>query len=266
MHYLTDWTNTYVVFPHDASCIHSVDFAILVIQKLSSNGQIVTDSSPWFLQPRQFVAGGRKCAPLLENVSEDLPSGPAEWKAVPDIWKTAAERYGDRVALVDPHRQPPAQITYKQLAQSILDFAEGLRVCGISPDQNVALLADNSYRWLIADQGRARRSHSSIITTWYDQGWNVNLYELLSENWTFFSSPESVQILNLHSFYIAACSSFELSHLFLQTSERGITFYLPILIRNGDLCNRNNGSWSHWCGERLQVIHRGIVSHYHTLW
>jgi len=40
-----------------------------------------------------------------------------------------------------------------QLEQAILDFAEGLRICGISPDQNIALFADNSYRWLIADQG-----------------------------------------------------------------------------------------------------------------
>ncbi|KAG0599810.1 hypothetical protein M758_12G180400 [Ceratodon purpureus] len=105
------------------------------------------------VEPRQYFQGERKCAPLFENVGESLPSGSSEWRAVPDIWKTAAEQYGDRVALVDPHRQPPAQITYKQLEQSILDFAEGLRVCGIRPDQHMSLFADNSHRWLIADQG-----------------------------------------------------------------------------------------------------------------
>lgn len=40
-----------------------------------------------------------------------------------------------------------------QLEQSILDFAEGLRVIGVRPDEKVALFADNSCRWLVADQG-----------------------------------------------------------------------------------------------------------------
>jgi long-chain acyl-CoA synthetase len=40
-----------------------------------------------------------------------------------------------------------------QLEQSILDFAEALRAAGAEPDQTVALFADNSHRWLIADQG-----------------------------------------------------------------------------------------------------------------
>jgi long-subunit acyl-CoA synthetase (AMP-forming) len=39
------------------------------------------------------------------------------------------------------------------LEQAILDFAEGLRVIGVRPDEKLALFADNSYRWLVADQG-----------------------------------------------------------------------------------------------------------------
>ncbi|CAM6027280.1 unnamed protein product [Sphagnum balticum] len=106
------------------------------------------------VQPQQYVERARKCAPLLENFrAQDLPSSSSEWRAVPDIWKTTAELYGDHIALLDPHHNPPTQVTYKQLEQAILDFAEGLRICGISPDQNIALFADNSYRWLIADQG-----------------------------------------------------------------------------------------------------------------
>jgi hypothetical protein len=34
-----------------------------------------------------------------------------------------------------------------------LDFAEGLRVIGVRPDEKLALFADNSCRWLVADQG-----------------------------------------------------------------------------------------------------------------
>uniref|UniRef100_A0A0D3FRB2 4-coumarate--CoA ligase n=1 Tax=Oryza barthii TaxID=65489 RepID=A0A0D3FRB2_9ORYZ len=73
--------------------------------------------------------------------------------AVPDIWRTAAEKYADRVALVDPYHEPPSELTYKQLEQEILDFSQGLRAIGVAPDEKIALFADNSCRWLVADQG-----------------------------------------------------------------------------------------------------------------
>lgn len=41
-----------------------------------------------------------------------------------------------------------------QLEQEILNFSEGLRVIGIKPDEKLALFADNSCRWLVADQGK----------------------------------------------------------------------------------------------------------------
>jgi long-subunit acyl-CoA synthetase (AMP-forming) len=40
-----------------------------------------------------------------------------------------------------------------QLEQEILNFSEGLRVIGVKPDEKLALFADNSCRWLVADQG-----------------------------------------------------------------------------------------------------------------
>ncbi|KAM0928527.1 hypothetical protein ACQ4PT_002532 [Festuca glaucescens] len=96
-----------------------------------------------------------KCSPLLESAL--LPGGNElalhEWKAVPDIWRTAAEKYSDRVALVDPYHDPPSELTYKQLEQQILDFSHGLRAVGVASDEKVALFADNSCRWLVADQG-----------------------------------------------------------------------------------------------------------------
>ncbi|PRQ20958.1 putative long-chain-fatty-acid--[acyl-carrier-protein] ligase [Rosa chinensis] len=44
-------------------------------------------------------------------------------------------------------------MTYKQLEQEILDFSEGLRIVGVKPVEKIALFADNSCRWLVADQG-----------------------------------------------------------------------------------------------------------------
>ncbi|XP_022999931.1 long-chain-fatty-acid--[acyl-carrier-protein] ligase AEE15, chloroplastic-like isoform X2 [Cucurbita maxima] len=34
---------------------------------------------------------------------------------VPDIWRSSAERYGDRVVLLDPYHNPASKITYKQI-------------------------------------------------------------------------------------------------------------------------------------------------------
>ncbi|KAK1412027.1 hypothetical protein QVD17_32967 [Tagetes erecta] len=96
----------------------------------------------------------RKYSPLLESplLSENTVSN-ADLKTIPDIWRSAAEKFGDRVALVDPHHDPPTNMTYKQVEQDILNFSEGLRVIGINPCEKLALFADNSCRWLIADQG-----------------------------------------------------------------------------------------------------------------
>lgn len=40
-------------------------------------------------------------------------------------------------------------------------FAEGLRVIGVKPDEKLALFADNSCHWLVADQG-ALKFHFSL--------------------------------------------------------------------------------------------------------
>lgn len=37
-----------------------------------------------------------------------------------------------------------------------MDFSEGLRVIGVKPEEKLSLFADNSCRWLVADQGRHR--------------------------------------------------------------------------------------------------------------
>lgn len=59
----------------------------------------------------------RRYSPFLES---KLLSGCGaflaadEWKAVPDIWRSSAEKYGERIALVDPYHDPPTNMTYKE--------------------------------------------------------------------------------------------------------------------------------------------------------
>ncbi len=74
-------------------------------------------------------------------------------QALHEIWPIVAERYGDTVALNDPHYKPAAVLTYRQMAGAIRTFASGLQALGVENRTHVALFADNSHRWFIADQG-----------------------------------------------------------------------------------------------------------------
>ncbi|MEO1094568.1 MAG: AMP-binding protein [Cyanobacteria bacterium J06638_28] len=69
------------------------------------------------------------------------------------IWPLVAERYGNQLAMDDPHNHPPAQLTYQDLWDAIRQFAAGLQALGVAPQTHVAFFADNSHRWFIADQG-----------------------------------------------------------------------------------------------------------------
>ncbi|XP_019184086.1 PREDICTED: probable acyl-activating enzyme 16, chloroplastic isoform X1 [Ipomoea nil] len=125
---------------------------IKMSRQLSSRG---TRSRKFRVFCESTVIQIRKCSPVLESIllpeNGLLPS--SEWKTVPDIWKTASEKFGNRIALVDPYHNPPTNLSYKQLEKEIVSFAEGLRVIGLKPDEKIALFADNSCRWLVADQG-----------------------------------------------------------------------------------------------------------------
>ncbi|MGF1480929.1 MAG: AMP-dependent synthetase/ligase [Cyanophyceae cyanobacterium] len=95
---------------------------------------------------------------MTQSVSEAHPTASprADYSAtesMPQIWSQAAKQFGDVVALRDPHAKPEVTLTYAQLDQQIQQFAAGLQALGVQPEAKVALVADNSPRWLIADQG-----------------------------------------------------------------------------------------------------------------
>lgn len=74
-------------------------------------------------------------------------------RAIHEIWPLVARTFGDIVALDDPHGYPVARLTYQQLGEAIRTFAAGLQALGVGVGTHIALFADNSHRWLIADQG-----------------------------------------------------------------------------------------------------------------
>ncbi|WP_414572797.1 AMP-dependent synthetase/ligase [Nostoc sp. CCY 9925] len=73
--------------------------------------------------------------------------------SLPEVWPLAAQEFGDVVALHSPHSKPEIVITYTQLAEKIQLFAAGLQALGVRLGDRISLIADNSPRWFIADQG-----------------------------------------------------------------------------------------------------------------
>jgi long-chain acyl-CoA synthetase len=74
-------------------------------------------------------------------------------QSLSEIWPIAAKHYQDILALCDPHAKSAVSFTYSELNQQIQQFAAGLQALGIKPESKVALVSDNNYRWIIADQG-----------------------------------------------------------------------------------------------------------------
>nr|MDJ0773513.1 AMP-binding protein [Mastigocoleus sp. MO_167.B18] len=73
--------------------------------------------------------------------------------ALPEIWSLAVKKFGDNVALHAPHIDSGVTFTYAELFENIQSFASGLQGLGVKAGDCISLIADNSPRWLIADQG-----------------------------------------------------------------------------------------------------------------
>lgn len=77
----------------------------------------------------------------------------SEKMSLPEIWPLVAKQFGEIVALRAPHAKPEIVLTYTQLDEQIRHFATGLQVLGVKVGSHISLIADNSPRWLVADQG-----------------------------------------------------------------------------------------------------------------
>ncbi|MDJ0732674.1 MAG: AMP-binding protein [Nostocaceae cyanobacterium] len=74
-------------------------------------------------------------------------------QSLPEMWSLVAKKFGNTVALRDPHAKPKVEITYTMLYRQIQQFAAGLQALGAKVGDRFSLIADNSPRWMIADQG-----------------------------------------------------------------------------------------------------------------
>ncbi|MFM5900713.1 MAG: long-chain fatty acid--CoA ligase, partial [Dolichospermum sp.] len=55
---------------------------------------------------------------------------------LPEIWPLAAKKFGDIIALYNPHSQPEVKITYNQLTTQINQFAAGLQALGVNTNNS----------------------------------------------------------------------------------------------------------------------------------
>ncbi|MBW4647396.1 MAG: long-chain fatty acid--CoA ligase [Kastovskya adunca ATA6-11-RM4] len=110
--------------------------------------------------------------PMATQERENLKKG-ADWsfvQSLPEIWPLAAKRFNNIVALKDPHAKPEVALTYSQLSQQIQQFAAGLQALGFKPEMDeagipsrIALISDNSPRWMIADQGIMTAGAANVV-------------------------------------------------------------------------------------------------------
>src|SRR4028118_246807 len=98
-------------------------------------------------------------------------------QSLPEIWPIVAKQFENIVALKDPHAKPEVTLTYDQLYQQIQQFAAGLQALGITPEidsegipTRVALFADNSPRWMIADQGIMTAGAANVVRSAQAEG------------------------------------------------------------------------------------------------
>jgi long-chain acyl-CoA synthetase len=80
-----------------------------------------------------------------------------------EIWAIAAEKFGEIIALEDPHAPIKVKLTYAQLFEKLKQFAAGLQISGVTADTIVSLFADNSARWFIADQGSIMAGAANVV-------------------------------------------------------------------------------------------------------
>jgi len=85
----------------------------------------------------------------LEPSGEEDPRGDLQWESVPGLLSFAAERFGDREAVVDG----PVRLTFSELAAQALEVTRALIASGVEPTDRVGIWAPNSARWVLTALG-----------------------------------------------------------------------------------------------------------------
>jgi long-chain acyl-CoA synthetase len=100
------------------------------------------------------------------GLAQDYHSSQSQFgdiQSLSEMWAIAAKLYPDIIALDAPHETPPIKITFQELYKQMQQCGAGLQALGLQPGDRVALFADNSPRWLIADQGSMMAGAVNVV-------------------------------------------------------------------------------------------------------
>ena len=75
---------------------------------------------------------------------------------VDQVWPWLKSHHGEVMAVDAPHAAHPERLSYRELAERIDHAAAAFRGLGVGGGDVVGLFAENSPRWLVADQGLMR--------------------------------------------------------------------------------------------------------------
>ncbi len=79
------------------------------------------------------------------------------------LWPELERLHGEAVALEAPHGRHPEALSFRELRQAIDRAAAAFSDLGVSDGDVVALFAENSPRWLVADQGLMRSGAADAV-------------------------------------------------------------------------------------------------------
>ena len=79
------------------------------------------------------------------------------------VWPWLADQHGQVMALDAPHAAHPERFNFAELAERISLAAAAFRCHGVQSGDVVALFAENSPRWLVADQGLMRAGAADAV-------------------------------------------------------------------------------------------------------
>jgi len=118
----------------------------------SQKNKLASQNALAFWIPRRKEQKAIKNRSHLETISQ-----------VDEIWDRLRIHLGDVLAVDSPHTFHPERFTYEEMAENISKAAHAFSYLGIEPDDVVALFAENSPRWLIADQGLMRLGATDAV-------------------------------------------------------------------------------------------------------
>lgn len=89
-------------------------------------------------------------------------------ESLAEMWPQTRSRFGDILALFDPHAKPQVKLTYRQLVDRMEQFAAGVQALGLPAiadrlPPRVALFANNSPLWIIADSGLILAGAADVV-------------------------------------------------------------------------------------------------------